>query len=137
MRAVLIPTLAALALGACASDDADADAEHERSMLSRWQMVEVRTGTPVGPGQWVVLELPKYDASQPPQTPVETWASFFREAGTLTTVPAAFAQPPFVDALEAARTARFTAAEWEAYVRAGVAIQKERGAPATIEQRGR
>jgi hypothetical protein len=61
----------------------------------------------------------------------------FREADNLTVVPEVLAEPPFVDALEAARTAGFTAAEWEAYILAGIAIQNERGALAVAEKRGK
>lgn len=68
--------------------------------------------------------------------PGEKWAYFFREADNLTVVPEVLAQHPFVDALEAARTAGFTAAEWEAYIRAGIAIQNERGALSVAEKRG-
>jgi hypothetical protein len=68
---------------------------------------------------------------------VEKWAYFFREADSLTVVPEVLAEHPFIDALEAARTAAFTAAEWEAYILAGIAIQNERGALAVAEKRGR
>jgi len=67
---------------------------------------------------------------------VEKWAYFFREADNLTVVPEELAEPPFVDALDAARTAGFTAAEWEAYILAGIALQNERGALAVAEKRG-
>jgi hypothetical protein len=85
----------------------------------------------------VFLELPKYDANRPPQTVVEKWAYFFREADNLTMVPEVLAEPPFIDALDAARTAGFTASEWDAYILAGIAIQNERGALAVAEERGR
>jgi len=67
---------------------------------------------------------------------VEKWAYFFREADNLTVVPEALQEHPFIDALEAARTAGFTAAEWDAYILAGIAIQNERGALAVAEKRG-
>jgi len=35
-----------------------------------------------------------------------------------------------------ARTAGFTAAEWEVYILAGIAIQNERGALSVAEKRG-
>ena len=85
----------------------------------------------------IFFELPKHDASRPPQTVVEKWAYFFREADNLTVVPEVLAEHPFIDALEAARTAGFTAAEWDAYILAGMAIQNERGALAVAERRGR
>jgi predicted transposase/invertase (TIGR01784 family) len=107
-------------------------------MLSRWGMTEQQTGTNgLGQIRLVFLELPKYDVTRPPQTVVEKWAYFFREADELTMVPEVLAEHPFIDALDAARTAGFTAAEWEAYILAGIAIQNERGALAVAEQRGR
>jgi predicted transposase/invertase (TIGR01784 family) len=107
-------------------------------MLSRWRMIEEQTGSRSKLGQirLVFLELPKYDTRRPPQTTVEKWAYFFREADNLTVVPEALAESPFVDALEAARTAGFTAAEWEAYIQAGMALQDERGALSVAEKRG-
>jgi predicted transposase/invertase (TIGR01784 family) len=107
-------------------------------MLSRWELTERRTGAAeLGQIQLVFLELPKYDTSRPPETTVEKWAYFFREADNLTMVPEVLSQPPFIDALEAARTAGFTAAEWDAYILAGIAIQNERGALSVAEKRGR
>jgi predicted transposase/invertase (TIGR01784 family) len=113
------------------------EGEREIPMLSRWGMTEQHTGTNgLGQLRFVFLELPKYDGSRPPQTMVEKWAYFFREAGDLTVVPEVLAEPPFIEALDAARTAGFTAAEWDAYILAGIAIQNERGALAVAEQRG-
>ena len=107
-------------------------------MLSRWQMTEQRTGSKeLGQIRLVFLELPKYDASRPPQTLVDKWAYFFREADNLTVVPDVLAEHPFIDALDAARTAGFTTAEWDAYILAGIAIQNERGALSVAEKRGR
>ncbi|HLM72106.1 MAG TPA: Rpn family recombination-promoting nuclease/putative transposase [Polyangiaceae bacterium] len=112
--------------------------ERKIPMLSRWRMTEQQTGSKeLGQIRLVFLELPKYDAGRPPQTVVEKWAYFFREADNLTVVPEVLAEHPFIDALEAARTAAFTAAEWEAYILAGIAIQNERGALAVAEKRGR
>jgi predicted transposase/invertase (TIGR01784 family) len=106
-------------------------------MLSRWRMTEQQTGAKeLGQIQLVFLELPKYDISRPPQTVVEKWAYFFREADNLTVVPEVLADHPFIDALDAARTAGFTAAEWDAYILAGIAIQNERGALSVAEKRG-
>lgn len=106
-------------------------------MLTRWRMTEQQTGADdLGQIRLVFLELPKYDATRPPQTVVEKWAYFFREADNLTMVPEVLAEPPFVDALDAARTAGFTASEWDAYILAGIAIQNERGALAVAEKRG-
>jgi predicted transposase/invertase (TIGR01784 family) len=110
---------------------------HKLPMLSRWQMTEQQTGA-IGLGQiqLVFLELPKLDPSRPPRTMVEKWAYFFREADNLTVVPEVLSEHPFIDALDAARTAGFTAAEWDAYILAGIAIQNERGALAVAEKRG-
>jgi hypothetical protein len=90
----------------------------------------------LGQIQLVFLELPKYDTSRPPRTMVEKWAYFFREADNLTVIPEVLAEHPFIDALDAARTAGFTADEWEAYILAGIAIQNERGALTFAEKRG-
>ncbi|XXY44294.1 Rpn family recombination-promoting nuclease/putative transposase [Sorangium sp. So ce269] len=107
-------------------------------MLSRWRMQEQHGGERgLGQLQFVFLELPKYDVSRPPQTVVERWAYFFREAESLTMVPEVLAQPPYVDALEAARTAGFSEGEWDAYIRAGMAIQDERGALSLARMEGR
>jgi len=119
------------------------DAEgRQLPMLTRWRMTEQSTGAQeLGQIQLVFLELPKYDTSRPPHTMVEKWAYFFREADNLTVVPEVLAEHPFIDALDAARTAGFTASEWEAYILAGIAIQNERGALSVAEkwgeQRGR
>jgi len=106
-------------------------------MLSRWRMQEQHSGAR-GPGQlqFVFLELPKNDASRPPQTAVEKWAYFFREAGNLWRVPEVLAAPPFVDALEAVRVAHFTEDEREAYIRSGMAIQDMRGALSLARKEG-
>jgi len=107
-------------------------------MLSRWQMTEQGFGaSDLGQIRLVFLELPKYDSSRPPRTVIEKWAYFFREADNLSVVPEALSEHPFIDALEAARTAGFTAAEWDAYILSGIALQNERGALAFAERRGR
>ncbi len=107
-------------------------------MLSRWRMTEQRTGTPgLGQIRLVFLELPKYDASRPPQTVIEKWAYFFREAKDLTVVPEVLSARPFRDALEAARVASFRVDEWDAYILARIAIQSEQAALAFAERRGR
>src|SRR5262249_31183034 len=106
-------------------------------MVTRWQMTERGTGArELGQIQLVFLELPKFDTSRPPHTMIEKWAYFFREADNLTVVPEVLAEHPFIDALDAARTAGFTASEWDAYILAGIAIQNERGALAVAEKRG-
>ncbi|MCX4245748.1 Rpn family recombination-promoting nuclease/putative transposase [Paraliomyxa miuraensis] len=114
------------------------DGERKIPMLSRWSMSEQHTrANGLGQIRFVFLELPKYDDSRPPQTMIEKWAYFFREADELSVVPEVLAEHPFIDAFEAARTAGFTKAEWEAYILAGIAIQNERGALVVAEQRGR
>ncbi len=97
-------------------------------MVSRWRMQEQASGT-VGllSLQFVFLELPKYQVNGLPQTMIEKWAYFFREARNLEMVPEALQHPPIVEALDAARTSLFTVAEWDEYIRAGMAIQNERG----------
>jgi predicted transposase/invertase (TIGR01784 family) len=106
-------------------------------MLSRWRMQEQHDGARgLGQIQFVFLELPKYDPTRAPQTVVERWAYFFREAENLTMVPEALAQHPYVDALDAARTAGFTEEDWDRYIRAGMAIQDERGALSLAEKQG-
>jgi hypothetical protein len=67
---------------------------------------------------------------------VEEWAYFFREATTLTAIREALAHPPVIEALEAARIARFTISEWDAYIAAGMAIQDARGALSVARREG-
>jgi len=86
--------------------------------------------------QFVFLELPKYEGGHDPQALVDKWAYFFREAGNLLAIPEALQHPPVLDALEGARTARFSREEWDAYIAAGMAIQNERGALALAERQG-
>ena len=106
-------------------------------MLSRWRMQEQRSGVKGLPQlQFVFLELPKYQGGHEPQTHVEKWAYFFREAENLVAIPEALQHPPLLDALEGARTARFTREEWDAYIAAGMAIQNERGALTLAERQG-
>ncbi|HVG57023.1 MAG TPA: Rpn family recombination-promoting nuclease/putative transposase [Hyalangium sp.] len=107
-------------------------------MLSRWRMQEQHGGAlGLGQVQFVFLELPKYDATRLPVTAVEKWAYFFREAPNLQVVPEVLAEQPFRDALEAARAAGFNEEEWEAYLRANMAIQDERGALSLAVKQGR
>lgn len=76
-------------------------------MLSRWRMAEQHSGrTGLTQIQFVFLELPKYEGGSDPQSLVDKWAYFFREAGNLRTIPEALRRPPVLDALEGARTAR-------------------------------
>jgi predicted transposase/invertase (TIGR01784 family) len=106
-------------------------------MLSRWRMTEQQTGAKeLGQIQLVFLELPKYDTSRPPQTMIEKWAYFFREADNLTVVPEALAEHPLIDALDATRIATFTVVEWDPYILSGMAIQNKRGALAVAKRHG-
>jgi len=106
-------------------------------MLSRWRMQEQHSGARgLSQLQLVFLELPKYQGTKQPDSPVEKWAYFFREAENLTVIPEALVHPPVLEALEAARTARFTTAEWDAYIAAGMAIQNERGALSLAHKEG-
>ena len=107
-------------------------------MLSRWRMQEQQSGiTGLPQLQFVFMELPKYAAGSDPQTFVDKWAYFFREAGNLMAIPDALRHPPLLDALEGARTARFNREEWDAYIEAGMAIQSERGALSLARREGR
>jgi predicted transposase/invertase (TIGR01784 family) len=107
-------------------------------MLSRWRMQEQHSGvTGLSHIQFVFLELPKYEGGRDPQTLVDKWAYFFREAGNLLAIPEALHHPPVLDALEGARTARFSREEWDAYIAAGMAIQNERGALSLARSEGR
>jgi hypothetical protein len=85
----------------------------------------------------VFLELPKYAAGHDPQTHVDKWAYFFREAGKLMAIPEALREPSILDALEGARTARFNREEWDAYIAASMAIQNERGALSLARKEGK
>ena len=107
-------------------------------MLSRWRMQEQESGVKGLPHlQFVFMELPKYAAGHDPQTHVDKWAYFFREAGNLMAIPEALREPPLLDALEGARTARFNREEWDAYIAASMAIQNELGALSLARREGR
>jgi predicted transposase/invertase (TIGR01784 family) len=107
-------------------------------MLSRWRMQEQESGVKGLPHiQFVFLELPKYAAGHDPQTHVDKWAYFFREAGNLMAIPEALREPPILDALEGARTSRFNREEWDAYIAASMAIQNELGALSLARREGR
>ena len=67
---------------------------------------------------------------------VDKWAYFFREAKNLDVVPPALSKGPFLEALDVARTASFSPAEWEAYDRAKMAEQDARGALAVAHEEG-
>jgi predicted transposase/invertase (TIGR01784 family) len=107
-------------------------------MLSRWRMQEQQSGVKGLPQlQLVFLELPKYAGGHDPQTFVDKWAYFFREAGNLMAIPEALQHPSLLDALEGARTARFNREEWDQFIAASMAIQNERGALSLARKEGR
>ena len=109
--------------------DKNSEGRFKVPMLSRWRMQEQHSGERgLSQVQYVFLELPKYDAGDSPETLIEKWAYFFREARNLTVIPPPLSEGPFRDALEVTRTANFTPAEWEAYERAKMAEQDARGA---------
>lgn len=113
------------------------DGRYKVPMLSRWRMQEQHSRKKGLPQvQYVFLELPKYSAGDDPRTTVDKWAYFFREARDLDVVPPALSEGPFREALDVARTASFTAAEWEAYERAKMAEQDARGALTVAHQEG-
>ena len=117
--------------------DKDDKGRFKVPMLSRWRMQEQHSGEQGMPQvQYAFLELPKYQAGANPQTLVDKWAYFFREAKNLNVVPPALSEGPFRDALEVARTATFEPEEWEAYERAKMAEQDARGALAVAHQEG-
>ena len=97
-------------------------------MLSRWRMQERHSGHKgLRQIQYAFLELPKYSAGKAPETLVDKWAYFFREAKNLEVVPPALSEGPFREALEIARRVTFTPAEWLEYERSKMAEQDERG----------
>src|SRR5580700_4172285 len=97
-------------------------------MLSRWRMQEQESGHKgLRHVQFAFLELPKYSAGKEPETLIDKWAYFFREARNLEVVPPALSEGPFCEALEIARKSSFTEAELLEYDRAKMAEQDERG----------
>jgi predicted transposase/invertase (TIGR01784 family) len=98
-------------------------------MLSRWRMQEQHTGANgLGQVQYVFLELPKYAGGPHPQSFLDKWAYFFREAENLDVIPPELDEAPFREAFEVARMAGMSDAEYEAYERAKMAEQDARGA---------
>jgi len=106
-------------------------------LLSRWRMQEQNHGAlALSQVQYVFLELPKYTKGAGAETTIERWAHFFRVAESLEVIPPELEQEPFRSALEQARTASFTSAEWDAYDRAKIAEQDARGAISFAERQG-
>lgn len=107
-------------------------------MLSRWRMQEQHSGATGLPHvQYTFLELPKYTAGNAPVSMIDKWAYFFREAKNLDVIPPALDEGPFRQAFDIARTASFSAAEWDAYDRAKMAEQDARGALAVARDEGK
>ncbi len=107
-------------------------------MLSRWRMQEQQSGHKgLRQVQYAFLELPKYRAGKNPETLVDKWAYFFREARNFEVIPPALSEGPFREALEIARKASFTNAEWEQYERSKMAEQDERGAISLAHREGK
>ncbi len=124
------------AAGAPAADDSAAGAPIP--MLSRWRMQEQHSGAlGLSDVQYVFVELPKYAGGPEPEGTVDRWAYFFREAESLKVVPPMLQESPYLDALEVARTAHFTAQEWDAYDLAKMAEQDARGALILARKVGR
>jgi len=104
------------------------DRGYKVPMLSRWRMQEQQSGHKgLRQIQFAFLELPKYSAGKDPETLIDKWAYFFREAKNLEVVPPALSEGPFLEALEIARKSTFTDAEWLEYERSKMAEQDERG----------
>ena len=113
------------------------DGRFKVPMLSRWRMHEERSGQKgLRQVQYAFLELPKYRAGKSPESLIDKWAYFFREAKNLDVIPPALSEGPFREALEVARRATFTPEEWEAYDRAKMAEQDARGALAVARKEG-
>ena len=106
-------------------------------MLGRWRMQEQQSGHKgLRQVQYAFLELPKYKAGKDPETLIDKWAYFFREAKNFEVIPPALSEGPFREALEIARKATFTNAEWEEYERSKMAEQDERGAISLAHKEG-
>ena len=118
--------------------DTAASGRYKVPMLSRWRMQEQHTcerGLPQI--SYVFLELPKYAGGDAPASLIDKWAYFFREATDHDVVPPALADLPILEALEVARIATFTPAEWDAYDRAKMAEQDARGALTVARAEGK
>jgi predicted transposase/invertase (TIGR01784 family) len=116
----------------------DAPGEAPVPLVSRWRMQERAHGR-VGltQVQYVFVELPKFARDQVPTSVVEEWAYVFRNAEGLRAVPDLLHADETRRALEAARTAAFNEADWDAYDRARIAEQDSRGALALALHEGR
>ncbi len=90
----------------------------------------------LGQVQYVFLELPKYTAGDAPESLVDKWAYFFREAKGLDVVPVALSAAPFREALDVARATAFSPEEWDTYERTKMAEQDQRGSSRRPKPRG-
>jgi len=115
----------------------DSNGSYKVPMMSRWRMQEQRSGQKgLRQLQFAFLELPKYKRGKSPETLVEKWAYFFREAENLEVIPAVLSEGAFREALEVARKSTFTNAECEEYDRAKMAEQDARGALTLAHEKG-
>lgn len=115
----------------------DAPSQPRVPLVSHWRLQEQHGGRlGLSQVQYVFVELPKLPLDRPPGDVAEEWAYVFRRAPTLREVPAHVQHEGPRSALEAARSAHFSAGEWEAYDSESVAIQDARGAISFAERRG-
>jgi predicted transposase/invertase (TIGR01784 family) len=115
----------------------DAPGEARVPLVSHWRLVEQGGGRRgLGQVQYVFVELPKLPLDRPPGDESEEWAYVFRRAATLREVPSFLRAPGPRKALDVARTAHFTEAEWDFYDRAKVAEQDARGALSLVHRQG-
>ena len=106
-------------------------------MLSRWRMQEQHTGARGLPQvQYVFLELPKYPADNKPETLVEKWALFFRDAENFDVIPPELDEEPFREAFEIVRMAQLSEEDFEAYEQSKMAEQDARGALGLARKEG-
>ncbi|MBI5517955.1 MAG: Rpn family recombination-promoting nuclease/putative transposase [Deltaproteobacteria bacterium] len=106
-------------------------------LVSHWRVQESGGRLGLGQVRYVFVELPKLPEDRPPSDELEEWAFVFRNAQALSDTPSFLHGAGPRQALDAARTAGFSAAEWEAYDRAKVAEQDARGALDLARERGR
>ena len=98
-------------------------------LVSHWRMQEQQGGRRgLSQVQYVFVELPKLSLEREPGEEAEEWAYVFKQAPLLSEVPSFLHAEGPREALDVARTAHFTAEEWEVYDRAKVAEQDARGA---------
>ena len=112
------------------------------AIMGAWRGDDILWWQPVVCREWAPLRRVAEPSSdllpldRPPGDLAEEWAYVFRRAPALRDVPAHVLHEGPRKALEAARSAHFSADEWEAYDRESVAIQDARGAIVFAERRG-